>query len=82
VASEFEEIGHSGGKITFRIGIGPKGERVYQVEISGDRPVPAAWIALWVLPPGVPVDAIQLGGVGHPWNPQYSKLFRGIHRLR
>ena len=69
MAKEFEEIGHSGGKITFRIVTDQQGRRGYQVTISGDRPVPAAWIAVYALPQGIPVESIQLGGIGQPWNP-------------
>jgi len=69
VANEFEEIGHSGGKITFRIVTDQQGRRGFQVTISGNRPVPAEWIAVYALPQGVPVESIQLGGIGQPWNP-------------
>ena len=69
MAEEFEEIGHSGGKITFRIVTDQEGRRGYQVTISGDRPVPAAWIAVYALAQGIPVESIQLGGIGQPWNP-------------
>ena len=40
MASEFEEIGHSGGRITFSIKTDEKGQVSYQVEISSYRPVP------------------------------------------
>jgi hypothetical protein len=69
VANEFEEIGHSGGKITFRIVTDQQGRRGFQVTISGNRPVPAEWIAVYALPQGVPVESIRLGGIGQPWNP-------------
>ena len=69
VAKEFEEIGHSGGKVTFRIVTDQQGHRGYQVTISGDRPVPAAWIGVYALAQGIPVESIQLGGIGQPWNP-------------
>jgi hypothetical protein len=68
VANEFEEIGHSGGKITFRIATDQKGQRGFQVTISGNRPVPAVWIAVYALQ-GIAVESIQLGGIGQPWNP-------------
>lgn len=69
MANEFEEIGHSGGKITFCIVTDQDGQQKYQVTISGDRPVPATWIAVYALPIGVPVESIQLGGIGQRWNP-------------
>lgn len=69
MAEEFEEIGHSGGKIIFRIGPDQHGNRGYQITISGDRPVPSAWIAVYALAQGIPVESIQMGGIGQPWNP-------------
>lgn len=69
MASEFEEIGHSGGKITFRIKTDDKGHRSYQIEFRSNRPVPFVWIAVYALPQGVPVEDIQLGGIGQQWNP-------------
>lgn len=68
MAGEFEEIGHSGGKIIFNIKTNDKGVRSYQVTFSSSRPVPMAMIAVYALPQGVPVEAIQLGGIGQPWN--------------
>lgn len=69
MANEFEEIAHSGGKITFRTGTNQKGQRAYQMTYSGDRPVPMHMIAVYALPPGVPVAAIELGGIGQPFSP-------------
>lgn len=66
---EFEEIGHSGGKITFDIGTNGEGHRGYQTTITGSRPVPMVMIAVYALPQGFPVEMIQLGGIGQPWNP-------------
>jgi hypothetical protein len=65
---EFEEIGHSGGKVTFTISTGETGRRGYQITFSGNRPVPMVLIAVYALQ-GVPVEEIQLGGIGSPWNP-------------
>ncbi len=69
MAGEFEEIGHSGGKIKFEIVTDEQGERGYQTTITGDRPVPMALIAVYALPQGFPVEMIRLGGIGQPWNP-------------
>lgn len=69
MADEFQEIGHSGGKITFDIVTDKNGGRSYQTTITGDRPVPMALIAVYALPQGFPVEMIQLGGIGQPWNP-------------
>jgi len=69
MAGDSEEIGHSGGRITFHIATDPQGQRGYQVGFSGNRPVPVVLIAVYALPQGIPVGAIQLGGIGQPWNP-------------
>jgi hypothetical protein len=65
---EFQEIGHSGGQVTFRI-VTIDGRRSYQVSWQSSRPVPAALFAVYALPQGPVVDDIQLGGIGTPWNP-------------
>ena len=69
MAGEFEEIGHSGGEITFDIVTDGKGQRGFQISFSSSRPVPTVMIAVYALPQGVPVESIQLGGIGQPWNP-------------
>ena len=51
----FEEVGHSGGKITFDIGTNGEGQRRYQTTFTGGRPVPMVMIAVYALPQGVPV---------------------------
>ncbi len=60
MANEFEEIGHSGGKITFRIKTDNKGHCSYQIDFVHARPVPVVLIAVYALPQGVPVGEIQL----------------------
>ena len=69
MAVEFEEIGHSGGKIIFDIQTDANGQRGVQTTITGNRPVPTVMIAVYALPQGIPVEMIQLGGIGQPWNP-------------
>lgn len=66
---EFAEIGHSGGKITFHVGIDEGGRRSYQIEVVHCRPERIVLIAVYALPQGVPVAEIQLGGIGQAWNP-------------
>lgn len=51
------------------MGAGKDGKRGYQLTWRHSRPVAAAVFAVWALPQGVPVEQINLGGVGHPWNP-------------
>ena len=68
-ADEFQEIGHTGGKVTFTVVTHASGNRGYQIGWSHSRPVPAAIFAVWALPQGVAVAGIKLGGIGDPWNP-------------
>lgn len=69
MTKEFEEIAHSGGKITFKISTDDEGHVSYQIQWTTNRPVPTALIAVYALPQGIPVAPIQLGGIGQPWNP-------------
>lgn len=66
---EFNEIGHSGGQVIFRVVTGPDGGRSYQLTYRGERPGPMVIFAVYALPQGIPVGSIQLGGIGQPWNP-------------
>ncbi len=50
MAEEFEEIGHSGGRITFIINTDNEGRLSYQVQFVHDRPVPVVMIDIWALP--------------------------------
>lgn len=69
MTTEFEEIGHSGGKIIFDIQTDDTGQRGVQTTFTGNRPVPMVMIAVYALPQGIPIETIQLGGIGQPWNP-------------
>jgi hypothetical protein len=66
--AEFQEIGHSGGRVTFRVVTDPEKGRQYQISWSHSRPVPSAVFGVYALPQGVVVDTIQMGGIGAPWN--------------
>jgi hypothetical protein len=66
VVREFEEIGHSGGQIIFKIRTDDNDHRSYQPEFRSSRPVPHVVIAIYALPQGIPVEFIHLG---RPWNP-------------
>jgi hypothetical protein len=67
-ATELEEIGHSGGKVTFTVKM-IDGRLSYQVGWSHSRPNAAALFAVYALPQGAAVDDIELGGIGSQWNP-------------
>lgn len=66
---EFQEIGHCGGQFTANVKTSEDGHRAIQFGIRGSSPNPAAYFAIYVLPQGIPVGTIQLGGIGEPWNP-------------
>jgi hypothetical protein len=66
---EFEEIGHSGGKVTFHLTTDESGHRSYQSEFVHCRPARVVLIGVYALAQGVPVAEIQLGGIGQAWNP-------------
>lgn len=69
MTKEFEEVAHSGGTVTFKISTTEEGQASYQVNISSSRPVPMAMIALYAMPPGVPVAPIKRLGWGTPEPP-------------
>jgi len=66
---DFREIAHSGGKITFNIVSDVNGRKAYQITWSGSPPGPFQMFGIYVLPQGIPVGHIQMGGAGAPWNP-------------
>ncbi len=68
ICKEFEEIANCGGTVTFTIRTAEDGRRSYQVGFRSSRPVPMVMIGVYALPQGVPVDTIQMGGIGQPWN--------------
>ena len=67
--AELEEIGHTGGKVTFDIKINDHGDVSYSVGWSHCRPTAAAMFAVYAIPQGIAVADIQMGGIGTPWNP-------------
>lgn len=67
-SQDFEEIANCGGKVTFTIRTNEDGGRSFQIGFSSSRPVPMVLIGVYALPQGIPVDTIQMGGIGQPWN--------------
>lgn len=65
---DFEEIAHSGGKITIMV---KKGERglAYAIQYSSSRPNPASIFVIYALPQGLPVEVMPIGGLGVPFPP-------------
>lgn len=67
--AEFEEIAHTGGKVTFNVRIDTEGRISYNIGWSHSRPTPATVFAVYAIAQGVAVGDINLGGIGTPWNP-------------
>lgn len=67
--AEFEEIAHSGGKITVNIRTDEQGRRGYHQTYSGSRPNPMSMIAVWALQQGIPIASVNLGGIGVQQDP-------------
>ena len=66
MAEDFQEIGHSGGKITFTVATDKDGRRTYQVGFSSSRPVPVVLIGVYATSDGVPFAEMSFGGWGDP----------------
>jgi hypothetical protein len=65
MADEFQEIAHSGGKITFETGNHEELGFGYQVSFASSRPVPVVIIEIYVLAEsGVPVGVNRRVGIG------------------
>ena len=69
MTGEFEEIGHSGGTVVFRIKTDSDGNRSYQITFSSSRPVPLALIGIYALSQGIPVANLPMGGYGYQSDP-------------
>lgn len=67
MVKDFEEIGHSGGQVTFDI-ITVEGQRKYQVGMSCQSPGPVVMYGLYALSFGMAVGSIHMGGIGVQWN--------------
>lgn len=67
--NEFQEIAHCGGQFTINVKTNEDGRRGIQFGMRHSRPTPMALFGIYVLPQGIPVGTIQLGGIGDPWNP-------------
>jgi len=65
VTTEFQEIGHSGGKIAIHAATDPDtGRRAYQLRYTHCRPTPATLIQLYALPQGISLEAVNVAGLG------------------
>lgn len=67
--SDFREIGHCGGTVTFKFEKAVDGSLKVGFRWQSSRPNPASLAALYVLSNGIPVAPIRMGGIGDPWSP-------------
>jgi len=72
--TEFEEIGHSGGKVTFTITTDEEGRCMYQIGYGSSRPGPVTLIGIYALG-GVPVGSYAFGGIGSASDPSPSGCY-------
>ncbi len=61
---DFQEIAHSGGRITISVADDAEGRRSYEVSIRSERPNPMTMISVYALPQGVIVEPMNMGGLG------------------
>ena len=66
MAEDFQEISHSGGKVTFTVVTDKGGHRTYQVGFSFSRPVPVVVIGVYATEDGVPFASMPFTGIGGP----------------
>ena len=66
--NEFREIAHCGSQFTVQVKTNKEGRRGIQFGIQHSRPTPMSMFGIYVLPQGIPVGTIQLGGIGQSWN--------------
>lgn len=45
------------------------GNRQYAFRLEGSSPTPAAWFAIYALPPGIAAGNLQIGGIGDRMRP-------------
>ena len=82
MASEFEEIGHSGGKITFIIKTDENGRHSYQVQFSGSRPVPLVITAVYASTRSACRDNQAWWNRPAMESSTYPRLLSGVYCLR
>jgi len=66
---DFSEVGHTGGKASFKVISDSHGYVKYQIGYSHSSPNPATFIGIYAHPDGFPCGNIKLGGIGQPFNP-------------
>lgn len=67
--SDFREIGHCGGQVTFCLSKADSGQLSMSIKWSSNRSNPAAIAGVYALQNGLPVAPIRFGGIGESWSP-------------
>lgn len=65
---DFQEIGHTGGKVTFGIRCDADGRLGYSVGYSHSRPTAATLVGIYAHPDGFACGNIKMGGIGDAFN--------------
>jgi hypothetical protein len=69
IDDDFEQVGHSGGKITFSF-VDQNGQRAYSLKFENAKPHACALFAIYaLLPQGIPVTTLRMSGIGAPLQP-------------
>ena len=65
---DFVRVPHTGGKVTFHFK-DEGGRRSHSTQYEHQNPTAAAFFAVWAMvPEGLVVDTITMGGIGDPWS--------------
>lgn len=70
--ADFSEVGHTGGKVTFKVQADADGRLSYSIGYSSSSPRPATLVGVYALADGIVCGNIKMGGIGQPWNPPPS----------
>lgn len=66
---DFTEVGHTGGKATFKIKCDSEGNTAFSVGYSHSSPRPATLVGIYAHPDRFAVGNIMMGGIGQHWSP-------------
>jgi DNA-directed RNA polymerase subunit RPC12/RpoP len=66
--NDFSEVGHTGGKVTFKVKCDENSHVQYQIGYSHSSPTPMSLVGIYAHPDGFACGNIKMGGIGQPWN--------------
>jgi hypothetical protein len=80
--TEFQEIAHSGGRVTFHVVTDPQGRKAYSIKWENSRGVAAAITGIYALSIGVPVGTFKFWRHGPAiQSAAASRMLSGLPRL-